>query len=264
MTAIAGQQKQSGETNQKMPWRWFLDIFITPKKVFSAIQESDRRLWVLPMLVLSGLLIILSLVSGPGRLINAQMSLSQPPSDFQYWTAEQQTQFFEGQQAMQGPLFIYIFPLLGSLISFWLGWFVLGSIFHLLMTFKGSRQPQLAYHNMVAWAAVPFALRCLVQIIAALATHQVVDAPGLSGFVASGGSGSMALLRILLGFIDVYSLAFITLSLIGAPVVSSLKKEKSLWVAVLALFIFVVLAVLPKFIMSQIDGLGTIRPFIMF
>ncbi len=263
MTVIADQQNKRGEMKNKIPWRWFLDIFIAPKKVFSAIKENERKLWVTPMLVLSGLLIILSLVSGTGRMINAQMSLSQPPADFQYWTAEQQTQFFEGQQAMQGPLFVYIFPLLGSLISFWLGWFVLGSVFHLLMTFKGSRQPQGAYLNMVAWAAVPFALRCLVQIIAALATHQVIDDPGLSGFVTAGSSG-LSLIRILLSFIDVYTLGFVALALIGAPIVSGLKKEKSLWIAILAIFIFVVLAVLPQFIVSQIDGLGTIQPFILF
>lgn len=264
MTAIAEQHKEQSETGKRIPWNWFLEIFVKPNNVFRAIKESDRKLWVIPMLVISVLLVILSLVGGPARLTNTQMSMSQPPSDFQYWTVEQQNQFFEGQQAMQGSLFIYIFPLLGSLIAFWAGWFILGSVFHLLMTLKGSRQPQLAYLNLIAWAAVPFALRCLVQIVAALVTRQVIDDPGLSGFVTMSESSMLSLLRILLGFVDIYALGFVVLTLIGAPVVSGLKNQKSLWVAGLAIVIFLVLAIIPKFIAGQVDGLGTIQPFILF
>jgi hypothetical protein len=264
MTAVTERQKGQGGIRKNSPWGWFLEIFVKPKLVFKSIKESDRKLWVKPMLVLTGLLIILSLVSGPARLTNAQMSMTQPPEDFQYWTTEQQDQFFESQQAMQGPLFIYVFPLLGSLISFWLGWFILGSIFHLLMTFKGSRQPQGVYLSLVAWAAVPFILRCLVQILAVLISHRVIDNPGLSGFVNAGESGVLSLVQILLGFVDVYALGFAALLLIGAPVVSGLKPEKSTWVAALGILIFIVLAVLPKFAVNQIGGLGTIRPFIPF
>lgn len=248
----------------KGPWTWFLDIFIHPRQVFSAIAQTEKGVWLKPMLVLTALVVILSLVAGPARLMNAQMNLSQPPDDFQYWSEEQQNQFFEGQQAMQSPLFIYIFPLLGSLVGLWLGWFALGSILHLLMTFKGSRQPQGAYLNLSAWAAVPFALRSLVQIFAVVATRQVIDDPGLAGFITAGQSGGLDLLRIFLGMIDIYALGFAALVLIGAPIVSGLKMEKSLWVAALGLAIFVILAALPGFFIGQISGLGTIQPLFLF
>ena len=146
-------------------WAWFLDVFIHPKKVFSAIASVDKGVWLKPMLVLTGLVLIFSIVAGPARLMNAQMNMNQLPDDFQYWSEQQQNQFFEGQQAMQSPLFIYIFPLLGALIKLWLGWFIFGSVLYLLMTFIGSRQPQVAYQNLVAWASSPFILRAVIQII---------------------------------------------------------------------------------------------------
>lgn len=248
----------------KGSWVWFADMFVHPRRVFSKMASLDSAIWLKPMLVLTALTILLSLVGGPARALEAQMGMSQPPEDFIYWSEEQQNQFFESQQAAQGPLFITFLPLLGSLVSLWLGWFILGSVLYLLMTFRGSRQPQGAYLNLVAWAGLPFALRCLVQIVALLATRRVIDDPGLSGLVSADGGGGTDLLRVLLGMVDVYALGFAALVLIGAPIISGLKVKKSLWVAGVGILVFVVLAALPGFIISQIDGLGTIRPFFIF
>lgn len=256
-----GESRVEDKKVAKDPWNWFLDIFIHPKQVFSAIASTEKGVWLKPMLVLTVLVLILSVAAGPARLQNAQMGLGQPPEDFQYWSEEQQNQFFEGQQAMQSPLFIYIFPLIGSLIGLWVGWFALGSILHLLMTFAGSRQPQGAYLNLTAWAAVPFALRSLIQIIAVATTRQVISSPGLSGFITAGQSGGLDLLRTLLGMVDIYAIGFAILLFIGAPIVSGLKVEKSRWVTAVALVIFVILAALPGFFVGQFSGLGTIRPF---
>lgn len=248
----------------EVPWSWFLDVFLHPKRVFSAIAPIEKRLWLKPMLVLTALVIILSLVGGPARLMDAQMNMGQPPDDFQYWSEEQQNQFFEGQQAMQSSLFIYIFPLLGSIVGLWLGWFILGSLLHLLMTFRGSRKPQGVYLNFIAWAALPFAIRNIIQIIAVASTRHVIAAPGLSGFITAGQSGGLDLLRILLGKIDIYTLGFAALVLIGAPIISGLKAEKSLWVTILALVIFLVLVVVPGFFIGQMNGLGSIQPLFLF
>ena len=242
-------------------WAWFLDVFIHPKKVFSAIASVDKGVWLKPMLVLTGLVLIFSIVAGPARLMNAQMNMNQLPDDFQYWSEQQQNQFFEGQQAMQSPLFIYIFPLLGALIKLWLGWFIFGSVLYLLMTFIGSRQPQVAYQNLVAWASSPFILRALIQIIFVISQRQLIEAPGLSGFIAAGQSGGLDLLRIILGLMDIYTFGFAALILIGVPIVSGLKTRKAHWVTAIGLLIFAILAIIPGFFVSQFSGLGAIQPF---
>ncbi len=242
-------------------WAWFLDVFLHPKKLFSAIASIDKGVWLKPMLVLTALVLIFSIVAGPARLMDAQMSINQPPEDFQYWSEEQQNQFFEGQQAMQSPLFIYIFPLLGALIKLWLGWFIFGSVLYLLMTFIGSRQPQVVYQNLVAWASSPFILRYLIQIIYVISKRQLIGASGLSGFITAGQSGGLDLLRIILGLLDIYTLGFVALILIGVPIVSGLKTKKALWVTIIALVIFAALVVVPGFFVSRFSGLGAIQPF---
>jgi hypothetical protein len=245
-------------------WDWFYRIFIKPKQVFKEIVEGDGRVWLRPMVVLIILTLILSLAGGPARLMNAQMGMNEMPEDFPYWSEEQQNQYFQGQAEMLSPLFIYIFPALISLAGLWLGWFLLGNILHLMMTFKGSRQAQSAYLNLAAWAAMPFAIRCLVQTVALLATRQVIDDPGLSGFLEPGGSAGLALLNVLLGMVDIYALAFVVLLWIGAPVISGLRPEKTWWVTILAILVFVLLASLPSFAVSQLSGLGSIQPYMFF
>ena len=152
----------------KSRWDWIPRLFVQLRRVLGRLAEIDGRAWFKPMLVLTVLVVLLSVLGGGARLRAAQMNMVQPPEDFQYWSEEQQNQFFESQAAIQGPLFIYIFPLLGAIAGLWAGWFLLGSMLHLLMTLKGSRQPQVVYLNLVAWAALPFIIRSLVQLVAVI------------------------------------------------------------------------------------------------
>lgn len=243
---------------------WLYRLFIQPKRVFEKIGDIDGSTWLMPMLILTVIVLLLSALGGPARLQEIQMNMGQPPEDFQYWSEEQQNQFFEGQTAMQSPLFVYVFPLLGALLGLWAGWFILGSLLLLLMTFKGSRQPQVAYLNLVAWAALPFVLRSLVQLVAVVSTQREINNPGLSGFIDTGEGALLTYVQILLSFIDIYSIWFVLLLLIGAPFVSKLKPNKSLGMTVLALLLFIVLASIPGFAVNQLGGLGTIRPFLFF
>jgi hypothetical protein len=51
---------------------------------------------------------------------------------------------------------------------------------------------------------------------------------------------------------------------IGAPVISGLRPEKTWWVTILAILVFVLLASLPSFAVSQLSGLGSIQPYMFF
>jgi membrane protein insertase Oxa1/YidC/SpoIIIJ len=264
MTEIEGVKKKPLHKLGEGQWQWFYRIFIKPRQVFSEVAVKEKRVWLRPMLVLSILVLILTLAGGPARIRNTQMGMNEMPEDFPYWSEEQQNQYFQGQAEMQGPMFIYIFPILLSLVSLWLGWFLLGNILHLMMTFKGSRQTQGNYLDLVAWAAIPFAIRSLVQIISLLTTRQVIDEPGFSGFIGAAESGGLAFLKAVLGKLDIYSLGFVLLLWIGAPIVSGLKPEKTWWVTILGVVIFLALASLPSFVASQLQGLGSIRPYLFF
>lgn len=245
-------------------WRWFLDIFITPRRVFNTLASFQNHAWAMPMLLLTALIILASIAGGPARLQHTIMNLNQPPADFEFWSAEQQNQFYEGQTAMQGPLFTVFFPMISSLAGLWLGWFLLGSILHLLMTLKGSRQSREVYLNFAAWAALPFLFRSLVQIISLLSTRQIIQNPGLSGLISQQADGWQAYARLVLGMVDLYNLWFIGLLLLGSPIISGLKSGKAISTTLIACLIFIVLALIPGIIRLQLGGLGTVRPFIFF
>jgi hypothetical protein len=256
--SIAGTEKP------KRHWRWLLDMLIFPRRVFKQIAVIHSHTWALPMLLLTALVILASLAGGPARFQHTVMNLNQPPEDFIYWTPEQQSQFYEGQAAMQGPLFTVVFPMMTSLTGLWLGWFLLGSILHLLMTLQGSRQSREVYYSYTAWAAVPFALRSLVQIVALLVTRQIIDDPGLSGLISQQANGWQAYLRLVLGMVDLYSIWFIVLLFVGSPIISGLIPSKAMTTTLISCIIFIVLALIPGIVRLQLGGLGTVRPFIFF
>lgn len=251
------------ETSKKH-WKFLHEIFIAPRRVFNQLAVIQNNAWKIPMLMLTGLIILLFLAGGPARLQNTMVNLQQPPNDFLYWTPEQQNQFAEGQLAMQGPLFTIVFPMISSLAGLWLGWLLLSSVLHLLMTLKGSRQSREIYFNFVAWAAVPFALRSLVQIFSLLISKQVIEDPGLSGLISQQAEGWRGIMRLALELVDLYGIWFIVLILIGSPIISGLKPGKAIFTTLIACLIFFVLALIPGIIRLQLGGLGAIRPFFFF
>ncbi len=262
--AQTSKKLQNTRLQKDNSWQWFFRVFLFPKEVFSDLAAAEGRFWVRPMLILTLLVAVLSLAGGAARLRNVQQNLNQPPKDFQYWTEEQQNQFFQGQASMQSPLFIYVFPLLGQLVGLWTGWFILASLLHLMMTFKGSRQSRDIYYHFVAWAALPFGLRTLVQCAALLVTGKIVNNPGLSGFIAANTTGGLAYLRLVMGLVDIYALWFFGLVLYGSPVISGLKPGKAVVMSLVAFLIFLILVMVPGIIQIQIGGLGAIRPFLFF
>jgi len=245
-------------------WHWFYQVLIQPVKTFRSIANHGKRSWLMVLACLSLIVIIMSVVNGPPRLRTIQMNQGELPQDFQYWTEAQQNQYFSSQQAVQKPLFIYILPLISSLASMWIGWFVFGSVIHLLMTFKGSRQPQEAFLNLVAWASVPFVLRGIIQIINVIVTKNLINQPGLSGFIPETSSRLLAYIRVLLSMVDIFGIWFLVLIFLGSVPVSGLKPIKARWAAIWASLIYIILASLPGFILDQLSNIGTVQPFIMF
>jgi len=69
--------------------------------------------------------------------------------------------------------------------------------------------------------------------------------PGLSGFVKAGEQPALVCLRLFLFLIDIYSIWFLVLLLIGAPLVSGIKRKKAVSMTLLALMLIIILASIP-------------------
>lgn len=248
------------EKPRKLHFEWVIPLFLRPVRTLKAIVASDNGVWQTPLLILSVLAILVVLVSAPSR--TAEMNqVGELPPDFQYWAPEQQEEYLAAQSNKASPMFVYLFPILGSLIGIWLSWFLLGSILHLALTLSGSRGSNTQALNLVAWASLPFALRYLVQAVAILSSKRLIQAPGLSGFVAADAEGFTAFLRILLGFVDIYLIWQLILLMAGSLPLTSLSRGKA-WTAVfISVLIMLALQSAPGYVAKLLGGLELTQGF---
>jgi hypothetical protein len=243
---------------------WLAGAFLRPARTMRAVAGEEKAAWALPLLLLTALTIISILVAGPLRIQAAQNSVSEPPPNFQYMSPEQQEQYMQAQASMNGPVTAVVFPAIAAVIGVWLGWFLLGSILHLVLTLLGGRGASTSAYNLAAWASLPFAIRLIVQISAMLVTRQLINNPGLSGFVDATAAGALLYARALLRNVDIYLVWQVVLLWLGAAATSGLTRGKAFGGVLAAVLLILALAALPGFLAAQLGGLDVSRPFIFF
>lgn len=251
-------------TPRQRQFKQLLSTLFRPAKTMREIALEERPVWVLPILLLSVLMIISALVAGPLRQIAAQNIPPELPESFQWMSPEQQEQYLQALQSQNGPVTTTLFPALGSLAGVWLGWFILGSVLHLVLTSFGSRSSNTTAYNLTAWASLPFAIRLIVQIVAMLATRQLINSPGLSGFVEAGSSQSLLYAQLVLRMLDIYLVWQFILLFIGTKATSGLTLGRSFTGVLVSVILLTLLSALPGFVAAQISALNVTQPFIFF
>jgi hypothetical protein len=249
------------EPRRRFYFDWALPALFKPRKAFARITAQAGSLWLTPMLILTLTTLLLVGVSGwvKGQAAGTSANL---PADYQYYTPEQQAQFQQISQVQQGPVFLYVFPALLGLGRIWLGWLIVGGMLHLVVTLLGGRGGASGAMNVVAWAALAFAVRDIVRIVAMLITHQAISSPGISGLAPIGGSGAVLFLGKLMAEIDLYVVWHILLIIVGVRAGSSLSSGKVTGGVILTVLLGLLLAALPGFIVASFSGLAMIRPFL--
>lgn len=142
----------------------------------------------------------------------------------------------QAQQATQGPVFMYIMPMVGSLTGLWLGWLLFAALLHFGSTLLGGRGSMQSALNIVAWASLPFALRDILRMVFMLIAGHAITSPGLSGFITTPGFLAQLLTRI-----DIFFLWHVLLLVIGFGVADSLPRGKAT-AGVLIVILLVLLA----------------------
>ncbi len=200
------------------------------------MASESRANWSTPMLLLSITAILVVIVTGYLKTRAAMMGEIQLPPGWEYWSPAMQNDYMQAQQATQGPAFMYVIPMVGSLTGLWLGWLVLAGLLHLGSTLFGGRGSMQGALNVVAWASLPFALRDLLRAVYMLASSHTITSPGLSGFAASGG-----FIYQLLQFTDLFLVWNIILLVFGFSIFDGLTRGKA-FVNVLIVIAIVLLA----------------------
>jgi hypothetical protein len=231
-------------------------VFFNPRATFAQMASEARATWLTPMLVLSITAILAVAAAGYLKTQAAMMGEISLPPDWQWWTPEMQNNFMQAQQATQGPVFMYVMPLIGSLTGLWLGWLVLSALLHLGSTLLGGRGSMQNALNLVAWGSLPFALRDILRAAYMFLAQHTIVSPSLSGFASSSGFLYQILART-----DLFLLWNIILLVIGFAVVDGLPKGKSF----ATVFIVIVLVLLAQAglagLVSSLGGSAIQRPF---
>ena len=232
------------------------NILFHPRQVFQEISSESRATWLTPMLVLTITATLVVIVAGYLKTRAAMMGEIQLPPDWQFWTPDMQNNYMQAQQATQGPVFMYIIPLLGSLAGLWLGWLLLAALLHFGSTLVGGRGSMQGALNIVAWASLPFAVRDLLRIVFMLSSGHAIVSPGLSGFSSSVGFVAQLLTRA-----DIFLIWNVILIIIGFAIADGLSRGKAV-TGVLVVILLVLLAQAGLGALSSgFGGLAVQRPF---
>ncbi len=243
-------------TEKQNPFKRILALLTRPGQFFA----HDPGGWRLPMLAASLTLALQTAAAGYFRTKAAAMGEVELPTDWQWWTPEMQNNYMQAQQATQGPVFVYVIPLVGALVSLWLGWMLVSGLLHLTSTLLGGRGSMGSAMSVVAWASLPFALRDILRIIFMLAAGRAISSPGLSGFI-SGSESPALFFGQLLGLLDIFFVWYLVLTVIGFRVKDNLSGAKAaLGIAGVLLLILLGQAALGM-LSQNLSGMLISRPF---
>jgi hypothetical protein len=241
---------------QAFHWAWVPGIFLRPVKTIRAILEDEKPNWLLPMLLLSLMLIFNVVLSGPAQRNAIRSGLNMPP-EFQYWSQEEQTNYMNAQASKSGATFIYAYPILGGVATWWVIWLLTASILHLMITLAGSRSPNVKAHNLVGWAMLPFALGLLVKGITVVASGRLLSPAPFASLLPAEATGIQLYARVVLGIVDAYWLWHAILLLLAAKPFSKLATGKALGAVLAVIVIMLLLQGLPGLLGGLLGSMST-------
>lgn len=232
-----------------------LEVLLRPQKAFTLLNQEGTATWVTPMLALTISTTLSVIVSGYFKARAAMLGEMPLPRDWE-WTPEMQNNYMQAQQSMQGPVFTYIIPLIGSLLGLWLGWLVLGGLLHLGSTLFGGRGSMRSALNITGWASLPFLVRDVLRIVFMLIAGHSIQNVGLSGF-----AGDSAFIIELLARFDVFLIWSVVLLGIGFSIADNFPRSKAYAnVVIISLLLLLIQAGLGV-VLSGLSGLAVQRPF---
>ena len=241
--------------SHRFDFRQLLAFLLHPRQGMARLAADEKPAWLMPMLVVSGMFLLRTIVSGYLQAHAAALGQVALPADWQYWSPDMQNNYMQAQQATQGPAFVYIIPAVTGLVKLWLGWLIVGGLLHLSSTLLGGRGTMRSALNIVAWASLAFVVRDLLRVIFMLIAKHPIVSPGLSAF-----SGALFLSK-LLARVDVFLLWFAILLVMGISIADNLPVGKAAaGVAIVLILVLLAQAGLGT-LSAKLGGMMITRPF---
>jgi hypothetical protein len=244
-------------------WRfdWLLPALFQPRRAFPWIVSAGPGVWLTPVVTLLVTGLVRALLAGSIKASNAASGQTSLPQGFEWYTPEQQAQFFQAMSATNNWVFHYLLPGVLALLGVLGLWLVTGFLLHLVLTLLGGRSSSGQVLNVVAWASLPFAVRDGVRIAAMLNSSQLLTSPGLAGFAPAGEGGGALYLAALLALVDIYLLWHVLLLGRGLRAAAGLSRGKTWGAVLVTVLVLLLLRGLPALVGAQFSDLTIIRPF---
>ncbi|NUQ36710.1 MAG: YIP1 family protein [Caldilineales bacterium] len=248
-----------------------LGIWVRPRATLAAVAAGPGWVWLIPLLLAAAFLIGRVLVAGPLQIEQqiAQQQQMQEESMANMPPEMRESLSPEAFEVHQPPLSAVItLPLVAGLAGIVLGWLARAGILHLGSMLFGGRQGFAGLYRVGAWAGFPLILRDAVQMLYMRLSHSLIEGSGLSGLAAStadsnlvagggmvsavagGGSAAPTALSLFLGRIDLYTLWFLGLLLVGL-IAGGLSRGKAL----IVILFYAGLTLLPAFLPLLFGGM---------
>jgi hypothetical protein len=230
-------------------------FLIHPRQGAERLVAEEKPAWQMPMLVLSIMFLLRTIVSGYLQARASVLGQAALPADWQWWTLDMQNNYMQAIQATQGPVFVYIIPAVTGLAKLWLSWFTVGGLLHLASTLLGGRGSMRSVLNLAAWACLPFALRDLLRVVFMVIARHPIASPGLSGF------GGVLFLSKVLSSVDVFFVWFAILLAMGLRVTDNLTAGKAAAGVAIVLVLVLLLQGGLGTLSATLGGMMITRPF---
>jgi hypothetical protein len=230
-------------------------FLIHPRQGMESLAAREKPAWIMPMLVFNITFLLTVLVSGYIQAHAAALGQAALPADWQWWTTDMQNNYMSAIQATQGPVFVYIIPLVIGLARLWLVWAVVSGMLHLLSTLMGGRGTMRSALNVVAWAGLVFALRDLLRVFFMLLARHTITSPGLSGL------SSTLFVSKLLESVDLFLVWYAFLLIVGLVATDNLPVKKSIATVTIVLMLLVLVQAGLGTLSASLGGMMITRPF---
>lgn len=245
--------------------KWLGGIWFRPRATLQRILAYEKAAWLVPLLILTGLHLIKSLVEGPVRSAAAQAVLMQQMLEMNSGMGDMGMNggtVGADPSAMTsnfstGALSTVILPALAGIASIWLVWILFGSMLHLSLTLAGNRNNATTSLNLMAWASLPIAVRLLVQIVATLVTSQLISSPGLSGFIDTSTGTGASFAANMVGNLDLFLIWQLALLVVGGTVMGNISRGKAIMSVIICALVVLALKAVPGTISTMLSGLAT-------
>ena len=239
------------EPPRRFHFGWLFPALFRPRQTFSAIATYPHGAWLTPLIVVMICAVLNVAIAGPIRQAAVLAAPPPTPPPGAQFTPEQEAQIAQAAAIPANPIFVYVFPVVISVLGIWVVWLLVVGIMHLTFTLLGGRSSTRTAMNIVAWASLPFAVRDLLRIGFMALTGHLIAFPGLSGFAPTPDGLVSGLLFGLLGMVDIYLCWHMALLVLGVKRADSLSTGKVITGVAITMILAMTLQALPGAIGAQ-------------